>query len=153
MVTNSLKTGDMRAIRSPQTVLVMINRSSKTPVIAIVEDDEAVRQALSDLLQVLNLPHRAFDRAESFLAEYAPGLFDCLITDLRMPGIGGLELLRRLRAQGSSIPVIVVTSVTDSTARVQALAGGAQAFLAKPVSDEVLIAHLKSLLKWDLTHQ
>jgi two-component system, LuxR family, response regulator FixJ len=118
-----------------------------------VEDDEAVRQALSDLLQVLNLPHRAFDRAEAFLADYAPGLFDCLITDLRMPGIGGLELLQRLRALGSSIPVIVVTSVTDSATRAQALAGGAQAFLAKPVSDEVLIAHLKSLLKWDFTHQ
>jgi two-component system response regulator FixJ len=131
----------------------MINRLSKTPVIAIVEDDEAVRQALSDLLQVLNLPHRAFDRAEAFLAEYTPGLVDCLITDLRMPGIGGLELLQRLRALGSSIPVIVVTSVTDSATRAQALAGGAQAFLTKPVSDEVLIAHLKSLLQWDFTHQ
>jgi two-component system response regulator FixJ len=131
----------------------MINRLSKTPVIAIVEDDEAVREALSDLLQVLNVPHRSFDRAESFLDEHAPGRFDCLITDLRMPGIGGLKLLERLRAAGSSIPIIVVTSVTDSATRAQALAGGAQAFLAKPVSDEVLIQHLKSLLQWDFTHQ
>lgn len=129
--------------------MVMINRLSNPPVIAVVEDDEAVRQALSDLLQVLDLPHRAFDQAEPFLAEYAPGRFDCLITDLRMPGIGGLELLKQLRAQGSSIPIIVVTSVTDSATRAQALAGGAQAFLAKPVSDEVLIQHLKSLLQWD----
>lgn len=143
----------MRAINPPQTVMVMINRLSKTPVIAIVEDDEAVREALSDLLQVLNLPHRSFDRAESFLEEHAPGRFDCLITDLRMPGIGGLELLRRLRAQGSSMPTIVVTSVTDSKTRAQAIEDGAQAFLAKPVSDEVLIAHLKSLLQWDLPHQ
>lgn len=143
----------MRAINPPQTVMVMINRLSKTPVIAIVEDDEAVREALSDLLQVLNLPHRSFDRAESFLEAHAAGRFDCLITDLRMPGIGGLELLRRLRAQGSSMPTIVVTSVTDSKTRAQAIEDGAQAFLAKPVSDEVLIAHLKSLLQWDLPHQ
>ena len=108
-----------------------------------------MREALSDLLAVLNLSSRTFDRAESFLAEYAPGQFECLITDVRMPGISGLELQQRLRALGSSMPVIIITSATDPRTRARALEGGALAFLAKPVSDDVLIRHLKSALDWD----
>ena len=122
---------------------------SKTPTVAIVEDDEAVREALSDLLQVLNLSYRAFDRADSFLAEYVPGQFDCLITDVRMSGISGLELQQRLRALGSSMPIIIVTSATDPMTRARALEGGAHAFLTKPVSNDVLIHHLKSALNWN----
>jgi two-component system response regulator FixJ len=122
---------------------------SKTPIVAIVEDDEAVREALSDLLAVLNLSHRTFDRAESFLSEYAPGQFECLITDVRMPGISGLELQQRLRTLGSSMPVIIITSATDPRNRARALEGGAHAFLTKPVSDDVLIRHLRSAMHWE----
>jgi FixJ family two-component response regulator len=122
---------------------------SKTPVVAIVEDDEAVREALSDLLAVLNLSYRTFDRAESFLADYKLGQFDCLITDVRMPGMSGLELQQRLRAIGSSMPVIIITSSTNPMTRTRALEDGAHAFLTKPVSDDVLIRHLKSALNWD----
>ena len=116
---------------------------------AIVEDDEAVREALSDLLQVLGLNISTFDRAELFLAEYVPDRFDSLITDVKMPGIDGLQLQTSLRSLGSAIPIIFITSVPDATTRASALEGGAHAFLAKPVSDEVLIHHLKSVLNWD----
>ncbi|KCZ94082.1 response regulator transcription factor [Hyphomonas johnsonii] len=116
---------------------------------AIVEDDDAVRQALSDLLQVLGLNCSAFDRAEPFLAEYAPGRFDSLITDINMPGVDGLQLQERLRACGSTMPVIFITSVLDALTRARALDGGAHAFLTKPVSDDVLIHHLKSALNWN----
>jgi two-component system response regulator FixJ len=75
------------------------------PSIAVVDDDEAMREALCELLQALAMSCRTFDRAEAFLAAYAPGEFDCLVTDLSMPGMGGQELLRKLRALGSSIPV------------------------------------------------
>ena len=122
---------------------------SETPIVAIVEDDEAVREALSDLLLVRNLPYRTFGRAESFLAAYMPGRFGCLITDVRMPGIGGLELQQRLRALGSSVPVIFITSATDPETRARALDAGAYAFLTKPVGEDVLIGKLKSALNLD----
>jgi two-component system, LuxR family, response regulator FixJ len=116
------------------------------PVIAVVDDEEAIREALSDLLLVIGYPCQTFDRAEAFLAVNAPGLFDCLITDIRMPGMSGLELLQRLKAAGSTMPVIVVTSVTDPLIRSRALESGAHAYLTKPVTDNVLLQSLKTAL-------
>ena len=116
------------------------------PVIAVVDDEEAIRDALSDLLLVMGYTCHVFDRAETFLAADTPDRFDCLITDIRMPGISGLELLQRLKAQGSTMPVIVVTSVTDPLTRGRALAGGAHAYLTKPVTDDVLLQSIKTAL-------
>jgi two-component system, LuxR family, response regulator FixJ len=116
------------------------------PVIAVVDDDEAIRDALSDLLLVMGYSCQAFDRAEAFLAADAPGRFDCLITDIRMPGMGGLDLLQHLQAAGSTMPVIVVTSMTDPATRSRALASGAHAYLTKPVTDDVLLQSLKTAL-------
>ena len=121
-------------------------RSSEAPIIAVIDDDEAVREALSDLLQVLGLACRTFDRAEAFMAEYQPDRFDCLITDVSMPGRSGLELQERLRELGSSMPVIIITADTSRATRVRALRGGAHACLTKPVNDEVLFRHLESAL-------
>jgi FixJ family two-component response regulator len=111
-----------------------------------VDDEEAIRDALSDLLLVMGYPCQAFDRAETFLAAYAPGLFDCLMTDIRMPGMSGLELLQRLKAAGSTMPVIVVTSITDPLIRSRALESGAHAYLTKPVAEDVLLQSLKTAL-------
>lgn len=116
------------------------------PVIAVVDDDEAMRDALSELLEVLFMDCRTFDQAEAFLAVYAPGVFDCLITDLRMPGMSGVELIGELRARGSSMPIIVVTSSMEAESRQLAIASGAFAYLTKPVSDELLVQHLKAAL-------
>jgi two-component system, LuxR family, response regulator FixJ len=115
------------------------------PIIAVVDDDEALREALSDLLQVMGLPYRSFDRAEAFLAAYSPGIFGCVITDVRMPGISGLELLERLKAMDSAMPVIVVTSHTDPMIRSRALGGGAHAYLTKPVTDHALLEQLNAI--------
>ena len=119
----------------------------KVPVVAIVDDDEAVREALSDLLLVLDLSCRTFDRAEAFMAEYVPGGFDCLIADVSMPGHSGLDLLRHLRSIGSSMPVLIVTADTNPATRLRAMRGGAQAYLTKPVSSEALIRDLRSALR------
>jgi len=119
----------------------------KTPIVAIVDDDEAVREALSDLLLVLDLPCRTFDRAEAFMAEYVAGRFDCLITDVSMPGHSGLDLLQRLRSMGSSMPVIIVTADTKPATQSRAMGGGAHAYLTKPVSSEELFRHLQSALR------
>lgn len=121
----------------------------KAPLIAIVDDDDDVREALSDLILVLGLSYRAYDRAEALLAAYGPGVFDCVITDVRMSGMSGLELLRELRRIDGSVPVIVITSDTSPKTRAQALAGGAHACLTKPVADGVLLEHLKSALGRD----
>ncbi|MEH2627980.1 two-component system response regulator FixJ [Bradyrhizobium sp. AZCC 1719] len=120
---------------------------SKAPLVAIVDDDEAVREALSDLLLVLELSCRTFDRAEAFMAEYVPGRFDCLITDVSMPGHSGLDLLQRLRTIGSPMPVIIVTADTTPATRLRAMRCGAYAFLTKPVSSEALLRHLRSALR------
>ncbi|OKO80417.1 hypothetical protein AC630_15795 [Bradyrhizobium sp. AS23.2] len=119
---------------------------SKTPLVAIVDDDEAVREALSDLLLVLDVACRTFERAEAFMAEFAPDRFDCLITDVSMPGRSGLELQERLRELGSSMPVIFITADTDPDTRVRALKGGAYACLTKPVNDEVLFHLLQNAM-------
>jgi len=118
----------------------------RAPLVAIVDDDEGMRDALSDLLLVVDLACRTFDRAEALLAEYEPGRFDCIITDVRMPGISGLDLLRRLRSFDAPTPVIVITSDTNPQACSQALEEGAHAFLTKPIEDHVLLGHLNSAL-------
>ena len=119
------------------------------PVIAVVDDDEGMRLALSELLQVLALSCLTFDGPEAFLAAYAPGAFDCLITDICMPGMSGLELQQHLRSLGSTVPVIVVTSSTDPASPSRALNDGAVAYLSKPVDDETLIRHLRVALGRD----
>ena len=119
----------------------------KAPLVAIVDDDEAVREALSDLLMVLDLSCRTFDRAEAFMAEYVPDRFACLMTDLSMPGHSGLDLLQHLRSLGSAMPVIIVTADTNPATRSRAMRGGAHAYLTKPVSSDVLFRHLQSALR------
>ncbi|PTQ11865.1 hypothetical protein CLG96_08090 [Sphingomonas oleivorans] len=111
-----------------------------------MDDDEAVREALSDLLMVSGLACRPFDGAPAFLAEYAPGRFDCLITDMRMPGMSGLELLECLHTLGSAMPAIVLTSVHDDQARTRALDLGAKAWLTKPAADDMLLRQLHAAI-------
>lgn len=120
---------------------------SSAPVIAIVDDDQAMREALFDLLQEADLAARTFDSAASFLADDAAGDgCDILLTDVRMPGMDGLELQRRLRAMGSSLPVIFVTSSADRQTRMRAMAEGAFAYLTKPVAHDILLEHLHAAL-------
>ena len=122
------------------------DRLSQMPVIAIVDDDEAMRDALCELVQVMGFSTEAFDCAAAFLANHAPGRFDCLITDVRMPGMDGIDLQRRLRALGSAMPVVMITSAPDRAGRARALEDGACAYLAKPVDDNALLGHLRSAL-------
>jgi len=115
---------------------------SKPSLTAIVDDDQAMREALLDLLHVEGLPGRVFSDAEAFLASMAAEEFGCLITDIRMPGLDGLALQRRLRQQGSPLPVIFVTSAADDASRVQAMADGATAYFTKPLTTAALVRGL-----------
>jgi len=115
---------------------------SNPPLIAIVDDDQAMREALLDLLQVEGLTAHAFGDAAAFLTFAESTEFGCVVTDVKMPGIGGIELQRRLRARGSSIPVIFVTSAEDEATRMQAMADGATAYLTKPLANAELVRSL-----------
>lgn len=118
---------------------------SISPLVAVVDDDAAIREALFDLLLALGFDCRAYRQAESFLEAYCPGRFDALVTDIRMPGMGGLELLRRIRTLEPSMPVIVITSATDPDLHRTVMKQGARASLTKPVSGDDLIRHLQEL--------
>ncbi|HSX56486.1 MAG TPA: response regulator [Sphingomonas sp.] len=117
----------------------------KPSVIAIVDDDEAVREALFDLLLVEGLAAYTFDGAAAFLIDAGIREYACVVTDVRMPAIDGLELQRRLRASGSLMPVIFVTSCTDEAIRSSAFENGAIAWFAKPVDDAALLATLRTV--------
>lgn len=120
---------------------------SRIPIVAIVDDDEAIRDALSDLLMVEGYTCHPFERAAAFLAELGHASFDCLITDMRMPGMTGLELLERLHDLGSDLPAIVLTSVADEHSRARSLALGARAWLSKPVADKILLGELRMAMQ------
>ncbi|MGA7309665.1 MAG: response regulator [Pseudolabrys sp.] len=119
---------------------------SKVPVIAIVDDDESFRRATMNFVRSLGYGTAAFDSAEAFLESDHIHNTDCLITDVQMPGMTGIELQDRLIAQGHRLPVIFITAFPEMRARAQALAAGAVGFLAKPFNDQRLIACLNEAL-------
>ncbi len=104
-------------------------------------------EALFDLLQVEGLSARTFENGPALLADEAIMAFDCVITDVRMPGIDGLELQRRLRARDVTVPMIFITSSVQETTRRHAMTGGAAAWFTKPVTDELLLNALRTALK------
>lgn len=132
---------------------VRIRRLSKPPVIAIVDDDEAVREALCDLLQVEGLTARPYESGAAFLADERANDCDCLVTDVRMPEIDGLELQHRLRMRGSTLPVIFITSSDDRQARARALECGAVTWFTKPVADQALLGALRTALDGRDAHE
>jgi FixJ family two-component response regulator len=116
-------------------------------VIAIVDDDEAVRVALEGLLKSAGLTARAFDSAETFIESGQQSQVACLITDIRMPGMSGLELQAKLNAERCRIPIIFITAHGDAQMRMQALRAGAVEFLAKPFNDEALLDTVRAALE------
>ncbi|WP_292033696.1 MULTISPECIES: response regulator FixJ [unclassified Brevundimonas] len=111
----------------------------------VIDDDEAVRDSTAFLLETADLKVRTYESAETFLAERdrAPG---CIITDVRMPGINGLQLARRIRDSGSNEPVIVITGHADLPLAIQAMRAGVIDFVEKPFDDEVLLGAISRVL-------
>jgi FixJ family two-component response regulator len=119
----------------------------KTQLIAIVDDDESVRSAIHGVLKSVGLKTRSFVSAEEFLASGQHSETACLITDIRMPGMSGLELQARLAEQDCRIPIIFITSYGDTRTRTQAMRAGAVGFLGKPFDDKVLLESVRSALE------
>jgi FixJ family two-component response regulator len=108
------------------------------PLIAVVDDDEPVRKALSRLLRICKYRVRSFASGGEFLDSLRESHPDCLVLDLQMPEINGLELLKELRARGLSVPVIIITAHDEPTVRASCLAAGASKYLCKPIDEVVL---------------
>ncbi len=114
--------------------------------IFIVDDDVAMRDSLSLLLGLKGYRTQMFASAENLLATYSAQWFGCMIIDMRMPGMGGLELHAELTNRGSDVPVIIMTAYGDVATARAALKAGATDFLEKPVDDDVLIDVLQSAI-------
>jgi FixJ family two-component response regulator len=119
----------------------------KVPVISIVDDDESVREATQCLVRSLGYVTATFASADEFLDSERLHDSSCLITDVQMPGINGLELHRCLIERGCRIPVIFITAFPEEKTRSRALAAGACGFLKKPFDDQSLIDCLERALK------
>jgi FixJ family two-component response regulator len=119
----------------------------KPQMIAIVDDDDLMRSALQGLMKAADLPAQAFTSAEEFLKSGQQHQTGCLIADIRMPGMSGLELQAKLNAERCRIPTIFITAHGDEKMRMQALRAGAVEFLAKPFDDEALLESVRAALE------
>lgn len=119
------------------------------PTIFVVDDDEAVRRALTSAGALLSNPVRGFASAAEFLAAYDPAQPGCLVLDIKMPGMTGLELQRKLADDGVSIPIVMISGHADVRIAVEAMTLGAVTLLEKPFRLEELLAHLRRALEKD----
>ena len=119
------------------------------PTVFVVDDDESVRGSLRFLLRSAGLESRAFGSAQEFLASYEAAQPGCLVLDVRMPGMNGLELQQELNLRGAIIPVIFITGHGDIPMAVEAMQHGAHDFLQKPFRDEDLIERVRRALAKD----
>jgi two-component system response regulator FixJ len=119
------------------------------PIVYLVDDDEAVRDSLGMLFKSIGLVHEAYASALDFLQRYDPKRQSCLVADIRMPGLSGLELQQRLNDQRAEIPVIFITGHGDVPMAVTAMKSGAADFIQKPFRDQDLIDRINKALARD----
>src|SRR5262245_9647107 len=123
--------------------------SKRKPVIYIVDDDDGMRRALTVLMTTVCYQPAAFSRPSEFLVKYDPNQAGCLVLDVRMPEMSGLEVQQQLNRNGSMLPVILITGHGDIPMAVQAMKDGAFDFLQKPFRDQDLLDRINAALKLD----
>lgn len=116
-------------------------------LVAVVDDDESVRESLPDLLREFGCDVQAYSSAEEFLASHSLATAECLILDIAMPGMSGMELQIELNLRRNPVPIIFITAQEDPSARPLVTERGAVACLFKPFAENVLLAALKKALK------
>jgi FixJ family two-component response regulator len=119
----------------------------KPPLVSVVDDDESVRESLPDLLTAFGFTAQAFSSAEEFLASEDIGQTRCLILDIAMPGMTGLDLQHELKIRGHKIPIIFITAQKDEAVSARAFEQGAAEVLLKPFSDEVLLSAIRQAVE------
>jgi FixJ family two-component response regulator len=125
----------------------LMGSSSEPMLVAVVDDDELLRNSIADLLSSAGIESQTFSSGEEFLADGASQEIFCLVTDIRMPGMTGLELQRKLADRHSWMPIIFITALEDTCLRAQAMRAGAVEFLLKPVDDLALLRSVQAALK------
>ena len=124
-----------------------MNKTNTRQLVAVVDDDRSIQDALKDLLASVGLLSESFGSAEEFLASRQRKQTGCLVLDIRMPGMSGLELQDQLKVEGPPIPIIFITAHADTQTKTRAMKGGALEFLSKPFDDEVLLERVRAALK------
>ena len=122
-------------------------------LISIIDDDDSVREGLCRLLSSVGFAVKTFASAEQYLSSDQPGEADCLLLDVRLTGMSGIELERRLVANHFEIPVVFITAHEDEPARAQALDGHSRTVLIKPVSEDTLLNTINNVLGIGGTHE
>ena len=122
-------------------------------VVHVIDDDPAMRDSLEFLFDTAGMPVRAYDSAAAFLAVLADAPEGCVVTDVRMPEMSGIELLAELQARGSALPVIVITGHGDVPLAIEAMKAGAKDFLEKPFDDERLLGAVRAALDESGSHR
>jgi FixJ family two-component response regulator len=120
-----------------------------TPIVFVVDDDPSVREALSSLIRSVGLSVKTFSSAQEFLTSQRPDAPACLVLDVRLPGLSGLDLQRELAATHSSIPIIFITGHGDIPMTVEAMKAGAVEFLTKPFRDQDLLNAIQQAIERD----
>jgi len=121
-------------------------RAAERPFLSVVDDDEMLRESLPDLLREFGFAARAFSSGQEFLSSDFLGQTRCLILDVAMPGMSGLDLQEELNRRGRAIPIIFITGQKDEDIRERALRQGAVKFLYKPFSDDALLDAVNAAL-------
>ena len=117
------------------------------PVVHVIDDDEAIRESLAFLLESAQLDVKTYESANAFLETLSREANGCVVTDIRMPGVSGIELLRQLRTMGVGLPVIVITGHADVPLAVEAMKSGAVDFIEKPFDDDAFLSTIRSALR------
>lgn len=123
--------------------------SDHVPTVFVVDDDEPVRDAIGMLLDTVDIPYESFASAHEFLARYQDGHPGCLVLDIRMPGMSGLELQEQLRRMRAPIPIVFITGHGDIPMAVEAMKRGAVDFIRKPFRDQELLDRIQEALGQD----
>ena len=123
--------------------------SEDQPVVVIIDDDPDIRDALKDLLETVDLPTALFARASEYLASKRPQGPCCIVTDVRLPGLSGLDFQQELTRENNPIPVIFITGHGDIPMSVRAMKAGAVEFLTKPMRDQDLLDAIQAALRRD----
>ena len=127
----------------------MNTEPSQNSTVYIVDDDQAIRYAMELLMRSVGLDYEIFHSADDFLADYTNDRAGCLVLDIRMPGLGGLELQEKLNELGSTLPIIFITGHGDVPMAVEAMQKGAVDFIQKPFRDQELLEQISEALKTD----
>jgi FixJ family two-component response regulator len=123
---------------------------SNRPTVFVVDDDQAMRNSLKWLIESVSMQVETFESADAFINSYYPGRSGCLLLDVRMPGMSGLELQEYLRVNQIAIPVIIITGHGDVPMAVRAMKSGAVDFIEKPFNDELLLESIRHALALDV---